>query len=286
MKHSKRFLAAALSGAMIFGLAITACSNSSDSEEEETFIGTKAPEVAKEVGDIVFNDGSAMPYKSFSALSGKDKKEKKASAIALIFYKGTDLNSEDDTTTSRTLGVGLKHSEIPLAWCTKDANGHQINITTLLSPFSGTKGDYTFTGDKNGSDNLEQIGAFLSAEDSGTTDDTIGEGADKRYPAFYFAKNYSSTAKNLGTKFANGWYLPTFAEIFQIYANGKGENKVFDIEAAIEELDGDTFGDKSYRIATQYENCDFGVYIFDFDGSWGWYHKDCTQNVCAIREFN
>ena len=31
------------------------------------YIGTKTPDVAKAVGDIVFNDGSAMPYATFTS---------------------------------------------------------------------------------------------------------------------------------------------------------------------------------------------------------------------------
>ncbi|MBQ9626127.1 MAG: hypothetical protein IJR40_03020 [Treponema sp.] len=100
----------------------TACSNSASTPSipstpsTPTYLGTKAPSEPKEVGDIVFNDGSAMAYTDFAALSDEEKNAKKASAIALIFYKGTGLNSGDDTTTSRTLGVGLKHSD-KIRWC-------------------------------------------------------------------------------------------------------------------------------------------------------------------------
>lgn len=43
--------------------------------------GTKAPGVAKAVGDIVFNDGSATPYTATLTLTP----EQKAAAIAVIF---------------------------------------------------------------------------------------------------------------------------------------------------------------------------------------------------------
>ena len=61
-----------------------------------TYIGSKKPSVAKAVGDIVFNDGSATPYTSGMTITD----EQKTAAIALIFYKGTGLNSGNDTTTS------------------------------------------------------------------------------------------------------------------------------------------------------------------------------------------
>lgn len=55
-----------------------------------TYIGTRNPTDAKEVGDIVFNDGSATPYTTELTLTP----EQKDAAIAVIFYVGTGLNSD------------------------------------------------------------------------------------------------------------------------------------------------------------------------------------------------
>ena len=249
------------------------------------YIGTKAPTVAKEVGDIVFNDGSAMPYTAFTALTDAEKDTKKTSAIALIFYKGTGLNSDNaegnaDNTTSRTLGVGLKHNKSGLAWCTNSANANYKNITTRQCPASGNAGALTFTGDKNGSDNLEQIEDFDGVDDTSTV---------TNYPAFYFAKNYSTHATNLGENYASGWYLPSIAELFQIYANGKGENKAFDLDAASYALGGNKFGNDYYWSSSQYASYPNGANRLGFyDG----YEFDNSKTgvdygyVCAIRAFN
>ena len=150
---------------------------------------------------------SAMPYADFTALTDDEKNNKKAFAIALIFYKGAGLNSGSDTTISRTLGVGLKHNRSGLVWCLSSANAYNINITTIQCPASESPGALNFTGDKNGSDNLVQIEDFEGVDDTATA---------TNYPAFYFAKNYSTTAINLGTSYADGWYLPSIAELFQI----------------------------------------------------------------------
>ena len=247
------------------------------------YIGSKLPTVAKEVGDIVFNDGSAMPYTAFTALTDAEKDTKKTSAIALIFYKGTGLNSDDaegnaDNTTSRTLGVGLKHNRSGLAWCTSPANAYSKNITTIQCPASGSAGALTFTGDKNGSDNLEQIEAFDGVDDTSTA---------ANYPAFDFAKNYSTHATNLGENYASGWYLPSIAELFQIYANGKGTNKAFDIDAAIETLGGDKFSTPYYWSSSQSASNDSNVYELDFtNGDWENPYKNTNNSVCAIRAFN
>ena len=252
------------------------------------YIGTKKPTVAKAVGDIVFNDGSAMPYTAFTALTDEEKNAKKTSAIALIFYTGTGLNSDaangtPDTTTSRTLGVGLKHNRSGLAWCRRTddsdyANAFDKNITTIQCPASGSAGALTFTGDKNGSDNLEQIEAFEGVDDTST---------EGNYPAFYFAKNYSTQATNLGENYASGWYLPSFAELFQIYANGKGTNKAFDIDAAIETLGGDKFSTSYYWSSSQSSSTYFAEQLWFSNGARNGRTKYINkQYVCAIRAFN
>jgi len=223
--------------------------------------------VAKEVGDIVFKDGSATPYTAGLTLSDEQKK----AAIALIFYKGTGLNSDNsngtpNTETVRTLGVGLKQVR-GCAWCSPAAGaysackypasaagdyGRDKYIETILCERGDDdSGVRTFTGDKNGSNNLEQIAAFL-----GENNDTgVGENSTKTsaeaavlYPAFYFAKNYKeeiigseATSRVAGTAYEDGWYLPSVAELSRIYSNGIGANKVFDINAACQALSCDNF---------------------------------------------
>lgn len=233
-----------------------------------------------EVGDIVFNDGSATPYTA--QLTFTD--EQKSAAIALIFYKGTGLNSGDDTTTSRTLGVGLKHSD-KIRWCWNFEKALNKNITTIQCPASESAGGLTFTGDRNGSDNFEQIGAFLKASEEGV-DDT-SEVGKYRYPVFYFTKNYSSTATNLGTSYASGWYLPSSAELFQIYACRADTTNGFNIDAASETLGGDKFDSKKYWSSSQSDVVDRGVYLLYFEtgsfgNNWG---KNNEFYACCVREF-
>lgn len=245
-----------------------------------------------EVGDIVFNDGSAMPYDDFSALDEDTENEKKNSAIALIFYKGTGLNSDtldenynitaSDNSTVRTLGVGLKHYKS--VWCSRSADAYLKNITTIQCPTSGA---LTFKGDKDGSDNFEQIEAFDGVSD------TTGYGEFNRYTAFYFAKRYKHVVNNLGTTYEGGWYIPSIAELFFIYANGKGTNKKFDIDAASQALGGDQFGTGGnqygtsyYWSSSQFNLTDTMACKLDFeDGIQLNANKSEDICVCAIREF-
>ena len=169
-----------------------------------TYIGTKAPTEAKSVGDIVFNDGSATPYSEDLTLTDDEKN----AAIAVIFYVGTDCSNDS---TSRTLGVGLAQNQSGPAWCLSSANACEVNITTIQE------------SDKDGSDNLSQIGEFLDENDE-LNDDT---GTADKYPAFYFAKNYASqTGSNVsGTDYEDGWYLPAKAELQKIYESLSTVNK-------------------------------------------------------------
>ncbi|WP_022933029.1 hypothetical protein [Treponema bryantii] len=261
-----------------------------------TYIGTKAPTEAKAVGDIVFTDGSAMPYSEYAALSEDDvKTAKKNAAIALIFYKGTGLNSDvngvADNTTSRTLGVGLKHNKTYLAWCIPSANAYYKQITTILCPLEGEDSALTFTGDKNGSDNLEQIEAFDGISDTGTGGSTTSaEQAALNYPAFYFGKNYKDHFSRVaGTVYQNGWYLPSIAELFQIYACREDSVNGFNIDEASESLGGDKFGTWKYMSSSQnnYDQCSKYALFFGY-GGWGRPSKGNTDSefCCCIREFN
>lgn len=239
------------------------------------------------VGDIVFNDGSATPYSDGMTLTDKQK----AAAIALIFYKGTGLNNGDDTTTSRTLGVGLKHNKSGLAWCTDLANAYNRNITTIQCNANGI-GIYpdleladAKSNDRDGSDNLEQIAAFLTTAGR-LGDDTM---TAVNYPAFYFAKNYKNViGSNVsGSDYETGWYLPSLAELAQIYVKGKGDSKVFDIDAASEALGGSKFGISWFWSSSQYTSYADFAFILDFNTGY-WFDGGKNGNavcVCCIRAF-
>ncbi len=267
------------------------------------YIGTKIPSAAKEVYDIVFNDGSAMPYVTFDGLDETTKNAKKTSAIAMIFYKGERANNGGDTTTIRTLGIGLKESDTGIAWCTNSAKAYNKDITTIRR------------SDKNGSDNLEQIAAFLNeahlSNESVVNDTGVGENNTKTpeeaaelYPAFWFAKNYknqiigSETASRIleGSEFATGWYLPSETEFHFFYSSAGYyivDNKM--ISDAIAELGGNVPISRPdshcYWVSTQYTSNsngtdkDHAVYYRDYDRFEHW-SKTNPNRACAIREFN
>ena len=244
--------------------------------DEVSYIGTKAPKEAKAVGDIVFNDGSTTSYTAELTLTD----EKKTAAIAVIY-------KVDGTTP---YGVGIVHNRNGLAWCSGSANARNKNIETIQCKpdDGGSKGNFTFTNatDTDGSNNLEQIAAFLSAEGSGTTNDTKGDGASDRYPAFYFAKNYKNQTGShvTGTAYENGWYLPTLAELFDIY------KEKTTVDAALDKCGGSKFNGSGYWSSSQYpfpSSVDKADAFAFSDGQWGDAYKFTDGlYVCCIRAFN
>ena len=265
------------------------------------WVGTKNPTTAKEVGDIVFNDGSSMYFSDFEALDDAKKNTKKSSAIALIFYKGTGLNSGSDTTTSRTLGVGLKHGKDTWCWYkdnSNNANAYNKKIDDIQCDPDDpnvTAINYTWTGnkDRDGSNNLEQIGSWLADPNKGNSiDDTETEA---NYPAFYFAKNYATQKIGNETEsriaadsaYASGWYLPSIAELFQMYVNGNSVNKVFEIDEVMESLGGDQFGSDAYWSSSQYYDYWNNAYLANIEfGTLSFQAKMNSNHLCAIRAFN
>ena len=237
--------------------------------------------------DIVFADGTATAWREGLTLT----REQKEAAVAVIFYRGTECSNDG---RERLLGVGLAHERNGLAWCRRsEANAYRMNIATIQCPARGDERSLTFGGDLDGSDNLSQIGAYLARH--GGKDDTADA---QKYPAFHYAKDYAAQAGSrvAGSPFADGWYLPTVAELFQIWKNREGVNAASDL------CGGDTFSRISVCwSSSQNENYDrYADYWFfgmvELGKCFG--HKDTDFNSysgddlaadnahCAIRDFS
>ncbi len=234
------------------------------------FYGSKSPAAVKEVGDIVFNDGSTTPYKEGLELTTAQK----SAAIAVIFYKGTELNNDDDTTTERTLGVGLVHGE-EAYWCTRKADAYFLRTEKVECKVTKLK-PIKFGTHRNGSDNFELIAATDGINDTGTAEN---------YVPFYFAKNYKdqSNAHVAGSDYENNWYLPSVAELYQM-------SKQKDLLDFVGTLCGtNTYDSKYYWSSTSvvHSNSYFRAYGVDFDEKDpSMFSKGTKMRFCVIREFN
>lgn len=249
----------------------------------EGLIGTKPASIAKEVGDIVFSDGSAIPYTEDLELT----ETQKDNAVAVIFYKGTGLNNGNDKTTCRTLGVGFNINNDGLEWCSCNANAYELSIDTIkCRPKDSNYWCLLFSdataNDKNGSDNLEQIAEFLTAnEKDDDTDDS------SNYPAFYFAKNYDAP----GSAFDRGWYLPSLAEfnelIYAIFTDTDIDIN-YVLRLVINEEAPINYCDNNYWTSTQSSDDVIEAYSIYKERGTIYYaneEKSYTCCTCAIREF-
>ena len=266
------------------------------------------------IGDVVLNDGSVVAYENISEMSENQKKK----AIAVIFYVGTECSNNEET---RILGVGLHCGRG--TWYKDESNSaisidKSLNIDTIACQVNGDIGNYTFIGDKDGSDNLSQISAYLKSK--GIPDDT---GNPNNYSAFNFAKNYKDYkyttyekskpfslnsiigsgpesqehTTNVGDIYKDGWYLPTIAELFQIW---KSKDKVLAATSICDSnfCDSDFDTGSSYMSSSQFKNNNPNVisigdnayaHSFDFTkGKCTWAPKTTAYDgipVCVIRTF-
>ena len=270
MKKSNLVKAFAVMAIMAAGAFFAGCANPSDGSGSSAGGSTGGSSYSAKyaVGDIILNDGSKVNYETAKNYTGNDLDELKSKAIAVIFRA--------DTASKKALGVGLKHNRSGLAWCTTAAKAYNKNIETIQCPATGSSGNLTFTDDTDGSDNLEQIAAFLTGNE--LENDTADA---SKYPAFYFAKNYKTTATNLEAAYENGWYLPTVAELFDIW-------KVkATVDAASSLCGGSQFGNSYYWSSSQYASHGNNAYVLVFSkGDWNYDYKDASICVCAVRAFN
>lgn len=170
--------------------------------EPKTIIGTKAK--ANAVGDIVFNDGSAVSKDETLTDAQKSK------SIAVIYYKGTGLNNGDDITTVRTLGYGvILDEDNGYMWCKTTAQGYNNDITAILWETDSYKNTEHYRNvDYNGSDNFSEIAKVCN--DTGTAGN---------YPAFDYVNNYKNklgTRLSGSTLYETGWFLPTVGELYEL----------------------------------------------------------------------
>ncbi len=248
------------------------------------FAGTKKPDAQKAVGDIVFADGSATPYTSGLTLTD----EQKENSIAII-YKAD---------VSKAYGVGILQNKDGLLLYNrlskiviKAGMGEQYEVKSIMCDFDSKT--ETFTGDTDGSDNLAEIKAFLEENDK-TEDDTDDL---THYPAFEFAINYKdkkgSHVKN--TDFEDGWYLPSLAELYDIWTQKSTVNEACKLCTG-KSLEDDAMAvdDNTYEAAylsstpSSINNGQYIIFKEDNmkDALLPLYVCNYPGNVCCIRVFN
>ena len=199
-------------------------------------------------GDFVLKDGTMLPKDI--TLTDTQK-----SNVAAVIVRAA-------TNDKPALGVGIVHSRSGLEWCTSSAAGWNRNITALV-------GDET-SGYMNGSDGWNKLKKACSDAASNPGN----------YPAWNYSLTYAET-NDLTGDLAEGWYLPTLAELYTIYLNKTA------VEASLSKAGRSTFGKNYYWSSSLPASYDYDAYnICFFDGHWSNSSKGGSFYVCAVRAFN
>ena len=217
------------------------------------------------VGDVMLSDGTKVDYQENQTFT--DEQKSKAVAVIFGFRNGVPL------------GVGLYNSSSGTnsgekVWAPSGTTGYNTEFTGIVctpsKTGSGAASTATFTGDTYGSDNWDYI---CSVDPEGTTDPAAN------YPAFNYVLNYATTF-SLPEGYKDGWYMPSIAELAEIYKNKEAVNSV------LSAIDGIQIYSSCYWSSSQYSS--FYIYAWELDFSDGYlgYNAKCYNNyVCCVRAF-
>ena len=232
----------AVISAMVMALAVAGCSDPSSGT------GNSGVDYSKyQVGDFGLKDGTIL---------SKDKTPEKDTVAAVIVRA--------DTLTKPALGVGIVHNnQSGFKWCKKSAAGYEIDISALV-------GDET-SGYMDGRDGWDKLKAACSDAESNP----------ENYPAWNYSLTYAEK-NGLTGDLAEGWYLPTVAELYTIYQNKTAVNE------SLSKAGGSTFGTYCcYWSCCQDPSdnmCARSLYFND--GTKPIDSKASDTSVCSVRAFN
>ena len=220
-----------------------------------------AAEKCFNVGDIILTDGSKVSVDDVSTYT-IDENNKPIGVIASTPY-GCVIGK----------AVGLQKTSSSLNWALSGTTGDNTNFEGIQANKSGsTSSGYTFTGDLDGSDNWAYI---CSIDPEGTAD------AATNYPAFNFALKYGETAGLTETKYETGWYIPSVAELYDVYTNKEV------VQTSLTAAGGFTLGTSYYWSSSQDASYYYLAYRVAFiDGVVYGNGKGSTFYVLVVQAFN
>jgi hypothetical protein len=202
-----------------------------------------AAEKCFSVGDIILTDGSKVSVNDVATYT-IDENNKPIGVIVSASSGGVVGKA-----------IGLQKSASKLMWAPEDTTGYNTNFTEIQASYSGSSSSgYTFEGDLDGSDNWEYI---CSIDPEGTQDEATN------YPIFNFANTYGTTAGLTGTDYETGWYVPSVAEVYEVYKNKDV------IQTSLDAAKGFTLLEGSfcyYWSSSQSASNSYRAYRVDFDG--------------------
>ncbi|MCQ2613758.1 MAG: leucine-rich repeat domain-containing protein [Treponemataceae bacterium] len=198
------------------------------------------------VGDFILKDGTVLS-KDSTPVSG---------TVAAVIVRAADEGTP-------ALGVGIVNRTDGLIWCTESAEGFNKSITALV-------GDKT-SGFMDGSEGWEKLKEACSDAESNPD----------YYPAWNWCLTYAST-NGLTGDLADGWYLPTLAELAAIQQN------ITTVDESLEKAGGSKLGSDWFLSCCQDSvNSDSARSLYFEDGEISYSTKnDHDFSVCCVRVFN
>ena len=199
------------------------------------------------VGDIILTNGTKVSVNDIATYI-IDENNKPIGVVAMI---------SDVYGIPTPKVIGLQESASTLMWAPSGTTGYGKKFTNIVctpsKTGSGAASTATFTGDTDGSDNWAEI---CDVDPEGTAN------AATNYPAFNFANTYGATAGLTGTGYENGWYVPSIAELCEVYKNKDV------IQTSLTKANGFKIGTSDYWSSSQTQKAsDVGIYAYlvDFD---------------------
>ena len=178
--------------------------------------------------------------------------------------------------------IALHTSGSGLSWAKNGSAGYTTKFEGIIckpsTTGSGAAQTATFTGDTDGSDNWEYI---KSIDPAGAAD------AATNYPAFQWVNTYNETYKTqLGEKTFD-WYMPSLAELCEVYKNRTAINaslaKISSLNSSYADA---SLGTLWYWSSSQNSSSNsYACYVSFSDGYVNLVYKNFSYRVCCLAGF-
>ena len=175
------------------------------------------------------------------------------------------------------------HTGSSLVWAKSGSTGYNTKfegiICTPSTTGSGAAQTATFTGDTDGSDNWEYI---KSIDPAGAAD------AATNYPAFNWVNTYNETYKTKLNNKTFAWYMPSLAELCEVYKNRTAINaslaKISSLNSSYADA---SLGTSWYWSSSQYSDYDNYAWVVSFSDGYVSYvgYKYYNHRVCCLAGF-
>ena len=229
-----------------------------DSSATTTLKVIESVDSSYKVGDIILTNGTKVSVNDVETYTN-DENNKPIGVVAMI---------SDVYGVPTPKVIGLQRAE-KICWAPENTTGYNTEFTNIVCTSSesgeGAALTATFTGDTEGSDNWEEI---CAVDPEGTQDPATN------YPIFNFANTYGTTAGLTGTDYENGWYVPSIAELCEVYKNKEV------IQTSLTKAEGFAISSVYYWSSSTSESNTYQVNFYD--GYMGKYRKNYDDYVFVL----